>query len=81
MQTLNEITFVSENIVQNINLDKEYINNNAINEMISNWNVYRKLNYTLSGYDYNGNPKYTYIENTVNNGVEVHVIYTKIIIN
>ena len=81
IQMINEIIFVSENMVQYLNCDKEIINYESMNEIITKWNEYRDLNYIFAGYDYNGNPKYTYNENTTNNGVEIKVIYTKTVVN
>ena len=81
IEILNEITFVSENQVQNTNYNKEIINNETMHEIISKWNEYRKLDFKFIGYDTNGNPKYVYNENVINDGVEIQLIYTKTIID
>ena len=81
VQIINSILFIPENYVQYLSSCKENINNEAMNEIISKWNQYSRLNYTFDSYDCNGNPKYKCIESTINDGIETQVIYTKIIVN
>jgi hypothetical protein len=81
VQTIKNTIFVAENYTGTSQTIKEFLNADAINEIIKNWDKYSILDYKFIGYDYDGNPKYYYIETINHDGVEIQLVYIKTIIN